>query len=131
MLLRMTSQRTFVRQMNHQNLPHIPYLNHYDTQVIKTRKGPTKQRIIFFPRQQTQSTISPTIPKQQTTGLTNILSIKHLDIMSIRTYFRSRCNEFKAGKLKHYFLSRKSLLVIKRYYKQCWVWIFGWPTSKT
>ena len=48
--------------------------------------------------------ISPTILKQQTIQeLTNIISIKPLDIQSIRTYFISRSNEFEAGNLKHYF----------------------------
>ena len=55
--------------------------------------------------QQTQSSISPTIPEHQTIQeLTNIVvSVKPIDILSIRTYFRSRSNEFKAGKLKRYF----------------------------
>ena len=48
----------------------------------------------------------PAILKEQTIQeLTNIVSIKPLDIPSIRECFRSRSNEFKAGKLKHY--SRK------------------------
>ena len=34
--------------------------------------------------------------------LTNIVSIEPLDILSVRAYFKSRSNEFKAGKLKHY-----------------------------
>ena len=41
--------------------------------------------------------------------LTNIVSIKSLDIASIRAYFGSRSNEFKAGKLKHYFHKWKEL----------------------
>ena len=32
-----------------------------------------------------------------------------LDILSIKAYFRSRSNEFKAGKLKHYFHKWKEL----------------------
>ena len=32
------------------NLLHIPYLNQYDTQDIKTRKTAAKQRITFCPR---------------------------------------------------------------------------------
>ena len=31
-------------------LTHIPYLNHHDTQDIKTRKGAAKQRTNFCPR---------------------------------------------------------------------------------
>ena len=38
-----------------------------------------------------------------------MVSIKPLDILSIRAYFRSRSNEFKAGKLKHYFHKWKDL----------------------
>ena len=72
--------------------------------ISKPGRGTAKQRMIFFPGKQTQSTILPTIPKQQTIHeLTNIVSIKPLDILSIRACFRSRSNEFKAGKLKHYF----------------------------
>ena len=52
----------------------------------------------------------PTIPKQLTIhAFTNILSIKPLDILSIRAYFRYRSNEFKCGKLKHYFDKWKEL----------------------
>ena len=39
-----------MKQRNHQNLPHTPYLNHHDTQDIKTRKGAAEQRVIFRPR---------------------------------------------------------------------------------
>ena len=54
--------------------------------------------------------ISPTIPKQLTIQeLTNIVSIKPLDILSIKAYFRSRSNESKASKLKHYFHKWKEL----------------------
>ena len=35
--------------------------------------------------------------------------MKPLDILSIREYFRSGSNEFKAGKLKHYFHKWKEL----------------------
>ena len=60
--------------------------------------------------QQTQSTISHTIPKQQAIqGLKNIVSIKPLDVLSIRAYFKSRNNEFKAGKLKRYLQNWKEL----------------------
>ena len=38
-----------MKQRNYQNLPQIPYLNHHDTQDIKTRKRAAKQRIIFCP----------------------------------------------------------------------------------
>ena len=41
--------------------------------------------------------------------LTNIVSIKPLDTLSIRTYFRSRKNEFKADKLTNYFEKWKEL----------------------
>ena len=54
------------------------------------------------------------MPKQQTIQeLTNIVSIKSLDILSIRAYFRFRSNEFKAGKLKQYFHKWKELTTDK------------------
>ena len=46
--------------------------------------------------------------------LANIVSIKPLDILSIRAYFRSRSNEFKACKLKHYFHKWKELTSDKK-----------------
>ena len=39
-----------MKQRNHHNLPHTPYLNHHDTQDIKTKKGAAKQRVIVCPR---------------------------------------------------------------------------------
>ena len=98
-----TSQRKSVKQRNYQNLPHIPYLNHHDTQDIKPERGQPSKEYFFVPEQQTQSAISHTIPKQQTIqGLKNIVSKKPLDVLSIRAYFKSRNNEFKVGKLKRY-----------------------------
>ena len=95
----MTSQKKSVKQRNHQNLPRTPYLNHHDTQDIKTRKGAAKQRVIVRPRAtNTEHDIAH-----------NTETIKPFDILSIRTYFRSRSNEFKAGKLKHYFHKWKEL----------------------
>ena len=91
----MASKRKYGKRRSHQNLPHTFYLNCQVTQNIKTRKGAAKQRIIFFPGQQTQSLISHTIPKQQIIQeLTNVANIKPLGIQSIRVYFRSRSNEF-------------------------------------
>ena len=56
----------------------------------------------------------PTLPKQQLIQeLRNIVSKKPLGIVSIRAYFRSRSNEFKAGKLKHYFHKWKELTSVK------------------
>ena len=76
----------------------------------QNQKGGSQAKNNFVPGQQTQSAISPTIPKQQTIlELTNIVSIKPLDILSIKAYFRCRSNEFKAGKLKHYFHKWKEL----------------------
>ena len=75
----------------------------------QNQKGASQAKNNFFPTAaNTEHDIAHNTKTTDNTGLTNILSIKHLDIMSIRTYFRSRCNELKAGKLKHYFLSRKS-----------------------
>ena len=45
----MTYQKKYVKQRNHQNLPHIPYLKHHDIQDIKAKKGAAKQKIIFCP----------------------------------------------------------------------------------
>ena len=76
--------------------------------------GQSSKKYFFVQGQQIQSTIPPTIPKQQTIQeLTNIVSIKHLDKLSIRAYFISRSNEFKAGKLKHYFHKWKELTIDK------------------
>ena len=56
----------------------------------------------------------PTLPKiQLIQELRNIVSKKPLGIVSIRAYFRSRSNEFKAGKLKHYFNKWKELTSVK------------------
>ena len=106
-----------MKRRDHQNLPHIPYLNHHDTQDIKTRKGPAKLRIIFCPRAaNTEHDIAHNTKTQTIQELTNIVSIKPLDILCIRAYFRSRSNGFKAGKLKHYlhkwkeFTSDKEIL---------------------
>ena len=71
--------------------------------ISKPERG-QPSRVIFFPR------ATNTIPKQQTIQeLTNIVSIKPFNIMSIRAYVRSRSNEFKAGRLKHYFRKWKEL----------------------
>ena len=52
----------------------------------------------------------PTIPKKQAVlELTNIVSINPLAVLFITAYFRSRSNEFKAGKLKHRFHKWKEL----------------------
>ena len=81
--------------------------------IHKTSKPEMRQpskRKFFVLGQQTQNTILPTIPKQQTIQkLTNIVSIKPLEILSARAYFRSKSNEFNAGKLKHYFRKWKDL----------------------
>ena len=77
--------------------------------ISRPEKGQPSKEYFFVPKQQTQSTISLTIPKQQTIQeLTNIVSIKPLRILSIRAYFRSRSNDFN-GKLKHYFQKWKEL----------------------
>ena len=71
--------------------------------ISKPERGQPSKEYFFVPVQQTQSAISHTIPKQQTIqGLKNIVSKKPLDVLSIRAYFKSRNNEFKAGKLKRY-----------------------------
>ena len=58
----------------------------------------------------TQSKISLTVPKQQTIHkLANVGSIKPLDKLFIRAYFRFRSHEFKAGWLKHYLHKWKEL----------------------
>ena len=77
--------------------------------ISRLERGQPSKEYFFVPKQQTQSTISLTIPKQQAIQeLPNIVSIKPLGILSIRTYFRSRSNEFN-GKLKHYFHKWKEL----------------------
>ena len=109
----MTSQRKSksVKQRIHQNLPHIAYLNRHDTQEdIKTRKGEAKQRIIFCPlATNTEHDIAHNTKTTDNIGINKYRSIKPLDILSIRAYFRSRSNEFKAGTLKHSFLKWKEL----------------------
>ena len=42
-------------------------------------------------------------------GIKKHSKYKGLDILSIRAYFRSRSNEFKADKLKHYFHKWKQM----------------------
>ena len=102
----MTYQRKSVMIRNHQNLPHIP-------SQLPRYTGHQHQNV-GSQGQQTQSSISPTIPEhQKIQELTNIVSIKPLDILSIRAYFRSRSNEFKAGKLKRYFQKWKDLASYK------------------
>ena len=97
----MTSQQKPRKRWALQNLPPIPFLSYHDTQNTKTRK-----EAIFCPRAtNTEHNIANNTRTRDNTGINieQIVSIKPLDILSIRTYFRSRSNEFKAGKLKHYF----------------------------
>ena len=93
-----------MKQRNHQNLPHIPYLNHHDTQDIETRKRAAKQRIILFPRAtNTDQNIAHNTKTTDNTGINKYTKYKALRHTTIRAYVRSRSNEFKACKLKHYF----------------------------
>ena len=45
-----------------------------------------------------------------------------MDILSVRAYFRLRSNEFKAGKLKHYFHKWKELTSDKEMLQTVLVW---------
>ena len=97
----MTSQRKSGKRRTHQNLPPIPYLSYHYTQKTKTRKG-----AVFCPRAtNTEHNIADNTRTTDITGINTVQieSIKPLHILSIRADFRSRSNEFKAGKLKHYF----------------------------
>ena len=97
----MTSQRKSGKRRTHQNLPPIPYLSYHYTQNTKTRKG-----AVFYPRAtNTEYNIADNTRTTDNTGINivQIESIKPLHILFIRADFRSRSNEFKAGKLKHYF----------------------------
>ena len=61
------------------------------------REQPNKGKF-FVPGQQTKSKISPIAPKQQAIQkLANVVSIKPLDILFMRTYFRFKSNKFIAG----------------------------------
>ena len=71
------------------------------------RRQPSKEYFFF---QGNKHKAMPTKPKQQTIQeLTNIVTIKPLDILFIRAFFRSRIKEFKADKLKHCFHKWKEL----------------------
>ena len=77
------------------------------------RRQPRKYFLV--PVQQTQSSKSTTIPKQQTIQeLKNTVLIKPLEIPSLRAYFKSRSNKFKADKLKHHFHKWKELTSDKK-----------------
>ena len=89
--------------------------------ISRPEKGQPSKEYFFVPKQQTQSTISLTIPKQQTIQeLTNIVSIKPLHILCISAYFRSRSNQFKTGKLKQYFHQWKELTSDKEILETVW-----------
>ena len=75
----MTSQRKFVKPRSHQNLPKIHYLNHRDTQDIKTRKGTAKQRIMFCPRAtNTEDDITHNTKATDNTGINKYSKYKAL-----------------------------------------------------
>ena len=107
----MTSQRKSgieakeLSKLTSHPLSHPPRYSGYQNQ-----KGVSQVKNIFLSQCNKHSTILHTIPKQQTIQeLTNIVSIKSLDVLSIRAYSKSRNNEFKAGKLKRYFHKWKEL----------------------
>ena len=68
-----------MKQKNHQNLPHIPNLNHNDTQDIKPRKGTAKQIIIFCPRAtNTEHDIARNTKRTDNTGINKYSQYKAL-----------------------------------------------------
>ena len=117
----MTSQRKSRKRKSHQNLPHIPYHNCHNAKNIKTRKGAAKQRIFLCPNAtNTEHSITHNTKTKKfrnyknyknNTGINIVRIIKPLDILSIRPYYRSKSNEFKAGNIKHCFHELK----------ECWV----------
>ena len=84
----MNFQRKSMKQRNHQNLPHIPYLNHHDTQDIETRKRAAKQRIILFPRAtNTDQNIAHNTKTTDNTGInkySKYKALRHTNYQGIR-----------------------------------------------
>ena len=76
----------------------------------QNQKGGSQAKNNFCPlATNTEHDIAHNTKTTDNIGINKYRSIKPLDILSIRAYFRSRSNEFKAGTLKHSFHKWKEL----------------------